>query len=1031
LPLSFLELWGRFGFLLGLLLMLAAFGGFTFRPGGRWGIGRARQVWDAKALASVVLTFVLVLGAGYLGSFIVLVPGAQTFESLKDLVVFLCIVLFGYPALLIVPFAYGLSDLIEGVPPTFLANWLPGYFINPACFWIAHQLIGKDPDFRKARTWGLYALFALLFMALEPQLWGYICAEKFTPAIAYRSITPALFFTTALTWVMAPFAMLVALPVARRLGLFWAEIPGHVAERLLGTRAWIWKSGRGAREAPLGDGLPIRMLLAAPFILLVLVMVGVTAYVTLQSAEADANKLATRLHEEVARNIDLQLDRVLVADDAPSDAETRAGIAALLRGLPLAGQGRALIVERTGDLVAASADARDLIVASALAGWRDTRDDEALGQARPFRFDVVTARPLSRETWLARATPRRAGGGEDWTVVTALPEAYFLGGVRTGNARSAMVLALALTLSLISAALLAGIVATPIRRTALAIKALATGARTQPIDEGRIEELRLLASAFNEMARELVERRERLELATAAANLGVWDWDVRGNRLLWDEAMYRHYGITAAAFEGTYAAWLAIVLEEDRAAADEAVQACLRGERDFDCEFRVRWSDGSVHVLKGMGRLIGDPDGTPRRLVGVNIDITERKRAEAELLQHRDHLEKLVAERTIALSVALRQAEAATQSKSAFLANMSHEIRTPMNAIVGMTDLALRGELSQQQRQYLGTARSSADSLLVIINDILDFSKIEAGKLELAPRDFALAEVLEKVTALIAIKAAEKSLPLRVELDGDVPARLYGDPLRLEQVLSNLCSNAVKFSDAGEVVIRVALARPVADEVVVAFAVADHGIGMTKEQIAGLFRPFGQVDPSPTRRYGGTGLGLAICRQLVGLMGGEIGVDSIPGAGSSFHFTATFGLPDGTVPAAPPPPPRPTALAGKRILLVEDNEINQLVALALLRDVAGLEVTLAHNGQEAIERARSGAFDAVLMDVQMPGMDGNQATALIRKNAALAKLPIIAMTAHAMAGDRERSLAAGMNDYVTKPFELEQLLAVLGRWIAP
>src|SRR5262245_49971869 len=196
IPLPLLEVWGRFAYIVGLILAICAFCGFTFRIGERWGFGRARQAWDAKAFLTVPLTAVMIIATGYIGSFIVLVPGAQTFESLKDLVVLLSVVLLGYPALITIPFAYGISDLIEGVPPEFLVAWLPGYFINPACFWIANQFIGKDPDFRKARTWGQYLAAAILFMILEPVLWGYLCSEQFHSGISYRNITSALFFTT-------------------------------------------------------------------------------------------------------------------------------------------------------------------------------------------------------------------------------------------------------------------------------------------------------------------------------------------------------------------------------------------------------------------------------------------------------------------------------------------------------------------------------------------------------------------------------------------------------------------------------------------------------------------------------------------------------------------------------------------------------------------------------------------------------------------------------------------------------------------
>jgi two-component system sensor histidine kinase/response regulator len=1042
IPLSLMEIWGRFAFLVGLVLMVAAFAGLTLRPGGQWGLGRLRQTWDTEALISVVLTFVVVLATGWIGSFIVLVQGAQTFESLKDLSVFLCIVLFGYPALIIVPFAYGLSDLIEGVAPAFLLDWLVGYFINPACFWMAHQLFGKDPDFRRPRTWGWYLLFVLVFMSVEPHLWGYICAEKFTSEISFRNITPALFFTLSITWLLAPVAMLGALPLARKFGLFWADIAGHARERRLDRREWIWESGTrrsGGELDVTGPGVPIRMFLVAPFIVLVLVMVGGTAYITLRSAEQDANKLAGRLHQEIAENINVRLDEHLQRGD-------ESGIAGLLASLPVAKNGRAFIITHAGQVVASSRSdwpaKADPMVQTAIATLRTLGDLPSLTTPLQFRSDLVTAKPLSRETWLIQATPYqdRSGGHADWILMTALPEAYFLEGIRTGHSQSAMVLAVALILSLVIAALLAAVVTAPIRRIFRATRALTHEDRPQPIAGSRLEELGALVSSFNDMSRQLSERTDRLKLATAAANLGIWDWDVVTNQLVWDDEMFRQYGKDRAQFDGAYATWLASVLPEDHAQAKADVDAALTGQREFQSEFRVRWPDGSTHIIKGAARTIRDNDGRPLRMVGVNYDITERTRAEQELLQHRDHLEKLVADRTAALSVALTQAEAATSAKSEFLANMSHEIRTPMNAILGMTDLALRTDLTRQQRDYLAKAKSAAGSLLVIINDILDFSKIEAGKLDFEARAFDLTDVLERVVAVVGVKAAEKSLALRLDVGPDVPTQMVGDPLRLEQVLINLGSNAVKFSDAGEIVLAVQRAvssRP--EDIALEFSVRDHGIGMSPEQISGLYQPFTQVDPSPTRRHGGTGLGLAISRKLVAMMGGEIHVQSALGEGSWFHFTAVFtALGAGMTPELRLPVDAALrtrdsfadrSLAGRRVLLVEDNEINQIVAVELLRDVAGLVVTLANNGAEAIERMHTERFDAVLMDVQMPVMDGYQTTRVIRENPALVDLPIIAMTAHAMLRDKERSLEVGMNDHLTKPFDLAQLLAVLHRWI--
>ena len=274
IPMPLLEVWGRFGYIVGLVLAVCAFGGFTFRIGDRWGFGRARQTWNAKAFLSVPLTAVLVIAAGYIGSFMVLVAGAQTFESLKDLMVLLCIVLLGYPALIAVPPAYMLSDLIEGVPPGFVLDWAEGYFFWAAFVWMAYQLIGRDPDFRRLRTWGRYAVFVALIMLFDPVMWGYICSGKFTSAISYGNIFPALFFTLAVTWLVAPVAFLVALPLARRFGWFWAEIPGHVRERAIGDSEWRWEAGRGTTPedaVPAQEGLPIRVFIFTPFIALALV----------------------------------------------------------------------------------------------------------------------------------------------------------------------------------------------------------------------------------------------------------------------------------------------------------------------------------------------------------------------------------------------------------------------------------------------------------------------------------------------------------------------------------------------------------------------------------------------------------------------------------------------------------------------------------------------------------------------------------------------------------------------------------------
>ncbi len=658
IPLPVLEVWGWLSYIIGIALAVAAFGGFTFRLGERWGFGRERQAWDAKALWCMPLTFVLIATSGYFGSFIVLVPGAQTFESLKDLVVFLCVVLFGYPALITVPFAYGLADVIEGVPPEFLWGWWPGYFINPACFWIAYQLIGKNPDFRLPGTWPRYLVFVALFMSLEPVLWGFICSDRFTPAVSYRQVTSALVFTTSVTWVIAPLAMLAALPLARSLGLFWAEIGGHVKERALGRRQWLWEAGRpgGGERSAAAAGIPIRLFILMPFIGLVLVMVGTTAYVTLRSAEDDAEKLAVRLHEEISENIGLRLNEQLARGPHISAEQ----ISQLLAALPIARHGSALLIDRSGKLVASSLGRTDPIVENAALNLQRVAGDlRQLRAVVQFRFDHLVAKPLSRETWLAHAAPRKGDErGTDWVVMTIMPEAFYLAGVRVGNSRSAMVFAVALVLSLGVAAMLGSKVTGPLRDISEAACALADGSMTARVPNVHLEELGILTRSFNDMAaqlqasfdklssevetrkrreRELEQSEERLrssenriQLAVRAASLGVWDWDVQRDELHWDDSMYRLYGVDKGEFGRAYDAWSKCLLPEDAAAARADVEAALRGDKEFESEFRVRRSDGAVRSIRGTGRTIRDADGRPLRMVGINWDVTDRRRSEAE-----------------------------------------------------------------------------------------------------------------------------------------------------------------------------------------------------------------------------------------------------------------------------------------------------------------------------------------------------------------------------------------------------------------
>ncbi|KFE58428.1 ATP-binding protein [Hyalangium minutum] len=379
------------------------------------------------------------------------------------------------------------------------------------------------------------------------------------------------------------------------------------------------------------------------------------------------------------------------------------------------------------------------------------------------------------------------------------------------------------------------------------------------------------------------------------------------------------------------------------------------------------------------------------------------------------------------LRQAKEAAESANRSKGEFLANMSHEIRTPMNAILGMTQLALEAESPQERRDFILKARRSAQSLLGIINDILDFSKIEAGKLELESVPLSLSELAAELADVFASSARDKGLELRFEMSPELPNALSGDPLRLRQVLQNLISNALKFTDYGQVVVRGQPVSTEGDRVVCRFTVKDTGIGIAAEHLPRLFQSFFQTDSSVTRRYGGTGLGLAISKRLVEMMGGRIGAESASGRGSCFWFELPLARVSGNeVPRGEPEPSLPR---GARILLVEDNPLNQEVALHFLRK-AGLEVVVAENGAEALERVAQGRYDAVLMDCQMPEMDGYEATRSIRAMPQGSQLPIIAMTANALAGDRQRSLDAGMNDHLSKPIDASRLYQTLARWLA-
>jgi len=452
-------------------------------------------------------------------------------------------------------------------------------------------------------------------------------------------------------------------------------------------------------------------------------------------------------------------------------------------------------------------------------------------------------------------------------------------------------------------------------------------------------------------------------------------------------------------------------------------------------EFINRRKDGGEYIEFAIIAPIREPDGTVTHYVAVKEDVTEKKRVGAELDQHRHHLERLVASRTAQLEQALDRAEVASRAKSVFLANMSHEIRTPMNAIIGLTHLLRRTGVSADQQDKLEKISGAAEHLLAIINDVLDLSRIESGKLPLQHTDFSLAAVLDHVRSLVAAEAEAKGLRLRVDYPASA-AWLRGDPTRLRQAMLNLASNAVKFTDSGQVILRARVEDSGAETITARFEVEDTGIGIAAETLATLFDSFVQADGALSRRYGGSGLGLAITRRLAYLMGGDAGAESTPGRGSTFWFTVTLQRGHGDEEFAATPDARDERAedrlrrdhSGTRILLVEDDPINRMVALDLIRH-AGLDADPAEDGEQAVSRAAARPYDLILMDLQMPRMDGLEATRAIRAHPGGKAVPIVAMSANAFAADRLACEDAGMSGFLAKPFDPEAFYATLLRWL--
>jgi len=550
------------------------------------------------------------------------------------------------------------------------------------------------------------------------------------------------------------------------------------------------------------------------------------------------------------------------------------------------------------------------------------------------------------------------------------------------------------------------------------------------------------------IARDITRRRqaeidlrnseEKLRLAQVGAGLGVWECDLKSGVTRWSPEVEAMYGLAAGSFGGDLASWLACVHPEDRPGLMASVGGHMHSREPFEVEFRIVRPDGEVRWLTSRGQVHFDGQGEPSHIIGINFDSTEKRRIAEELLRHRERLEELVVERTAELAQARDAAETANRAKSAFLATMSHEIRTPMNAIIGMTHILRRRTSDLWQADRLDKVAGAASHLLAIINDLLDYSKIEAGKLNLEEEVVSLPVLMDNIVSMIGEQAVAKGLRLEQSVAATA-SELRGDGGRLTQAFLNLAGNAVKFTASGSVILRIDVDESGDDWVQLRFSVRDTGIGISAEAQEKLFAPFHQADQSTARLFGGTGLGLAITRRLARLMGGDAGVDSQPGEGSFFWFTAR--LKKG---ALRKPPVLPAGgdvasaetilrerFAGQRVLLVEDDPVNQEVAGELLRD-AGLAVELADDGEMAVARvaAASQPYALILMDMQMPRLGGLEAMERLGALPGFAT-PVIAMTANAYRDDQARCRAAGMVDFIAKPVNPDRLYETLLRWLRP
>jgi PAS domain S-box-containing protein len=543
--------------------------------------------------------------------------------------------------------------------------------------------------------------------------------------------------------------------------------------------------------------------------------------------------------------------------------------------------------------------------------------------------------------------------------------------------------------------------------------------RVEP--DPQVTEIATLAASFNKMADSLSRHiagleqaeeamrlsEERLAMALDATSDALWDWDLVNNHVHFSPRYATMLGYAPDELPHALDTWEELLHPDDRDMAKRVVNDHIGRGEPFSLEFRLLRKDGGWHWIMGRGNVVDrDESGRPVRLIGTHVDIHERKKMELELREAKD------------------AAEAANQAKSEFLANMSHEIRTPLNGIMGMLQLLESAVQEQDQREFCSLALQSTNRLTSLLSDILDLSRIEAGKMEIRPAPFDLGDMLKQTIDLFMPLSVQSRVALELHVSPVIPACVQGDPLRLQQVLTNLIGNSFKFTSHGRIVVEAYPLPARRDgETRVFFTVSDTGCGIPDESLTNLFEPFTQAAHGYTRNHQGAGLGLTISKNLVKLMGGTMAVESEVGTGTSFHFCITLSVP--TDSPAPNPSEENEGAARNssgRILLAEDDQVTRYAVRKLL-EKAGYTVIAAENGKEALDLLDTEDVDCILMDVQMPVMDGVEATMKIRnsRTGAKADTPIIALTSYAMTGDRERFLDAGMNAYLSKPVLLDDL----------